>query len=99
MLFKNSVRTSKKTPHFTITSINFVTLFKGIIAVYSELYGGGKRLVDVMTFDITYYENMNFLVLVGLIRAARNPQEKILKALVVLKFRRVGKHFYGTKRL
>jgi hypothetical protein len=36
MLFKNSVRTSKRTPHFTITSINFLTLFKGIVAVYIE---------------------------------------------------------------
>jgi hypothetical protein len=36
MLFKNSVRTSKRTPHFTITKINWVMLFKEIIAVYSE---------------------------------------------------------------
>jgi hypothetical protein len=36
MLFKNSVRTSKRTPHFTITNINWLTLFKEIIAVYSE---------------------------------------------------------------
>jgi hypothetical protein len=36
MLFKNSVRTSKRTPHFTITKINFLTLFKEVIAVYSE---------------------------------------------------------------
>jgi hypothetical protein len=28
MLFKNSVRTSKKTPHLTITKINWLTLFK-----------------------------------------------------------------------
>jgi hypothetical protein len=28
MLFKNSVRTSKTTPHFTITKINWLTLFK-----------------------------------------------------------------------
>jgi hypothetical protein len=28
MLFKNSVRTSKRTPHFTITKINWLTLFK-----------------------------------------------------------------------
>jgi hypothetical protein len=28
MLFKNPVRTSKKTPHFTITKINWLTLFK-----------------------------------------------------------------------
>jgi hypothetical protein len=36
MLFKNSVCTSKRTPHFIITEINFLTLFKEIIAVYSE---------------------------------------------------------------
>jgi hypothetical protein len=36
MLFKNPVRTSKRTPHFTITKINWLTLFKEIIAVYSE---------------------------------------------------------------
>jgi len=36
MLFKNSVRTSKRTPQFTITEINWLTLFKEIIAVYSE---------------------------------------------------------------
>jgi len=35
MLFKNSVRTSKRTPHFTITKINCLTLFKEIIDVYS----------------------------------------------------------------
>jgi hypothetical protein len=36
MIFKNSVRTAKKTPHFTITTINWLTVFKEIIAVYSE---------------------------------------------------------------
>jgi hypothetical protein len=36
IIFKNSVRTAKKTPHFTITKINWLTLFKKIIAVYSE---------------------------------------------------------------
>jgi hypothetical protein len=36
MLFKNPVRTSKRTPHLTITKINWLTLFKEIIAVYSE---------------------------------------------------------------
>jgi hypothetical protein len=35
-MFKNSVRTSKRTPHFTITKINWLTLFREIIAVYSE---------------------------------------------------------------
>jgi hypothetical protein len=36
MTFKNSVRTSKRTPHFTITKINWVMLFKEIIIVDSE---------------------------------------------------------------
>jgi hypothetical protein len=36
MLFKNPIRTSKRTPHFTITKINWLTLFKEIIAVYSK---------------------------------------------------------------
>jgi hypothetical protein len=35
MLFKNSARTSKRTPNF-ITKINWLMLFKQIIAVYSE---------------------------------------------------------------
>jgi hypothetical protein len=28
MLFNNPVRTSKRTPHFTVTEINWLTLFK-----------------------------------------------------------------------
>jgi hypothetical protein len=36
IIFKNSVRTAKKTWHFTITKINQLTLFKEIIAVYCE---------------------------------------------------------------
>jgi hypothetical protein len=36
MLFKNPVRTSKRTPHFTITKINWLTLFKQIIAFYTD---------------------------------------------------------------
>jgi hypothetical protein len=35
-IFKNSVRTSKRTPHFTITKINWLMLFKETVAVYSE---------------------------------------------------------------
>jgi hypothetical protein len=38
MLFKNSVRTSKRTPHFTITTISWLMLFKEIIAVYTEAH-------------------------------------------------------------
>jgi hypothetical protein len=36
MLFKNSVRTSKRTPHFTFTEINWLIPFKEVIAVYRE---------------------------------------------------------------
>jgi pantothenate kinase len=36
MMFKNSVRTAKKTPPLTVTKINRLTLFKEIIAVYCE---------------------------------------------------------------
>jgi hypothetical protein len=32
----NPVRTSKRTPHFTITKFNWVTLFKEIMADYAE---------------------------------------------------------------
>jgi hypothetical protein len=36
IIFNNSVRTAKKTPHFTVTKINWLTLFNEIIAVYCE---------------------------------------------------------------
>jgi hypothetical protein len=39
IIYKNSVRTSKKTRHFTITKINWLTL-KEIIAVYIENHTG-----------------------------------------------------------
>jgi len=36
MLFKNSVRTSKRTQHFTITKIDWLTLFKKITTIHSK---------------------------------------------------------------
>jgi hypothetical protein len=36
IVLKNPVRTSKRTPHFTVTEINWLMLFKEIIPVYSE---------------------------------------------------------------
>jgi hypothetical protein len=36
VLFNNSVRTAKKTQHFTVTKIDRLTLFKEIIAVCGE---------------------------------------------------------------
>jgi hypothetical protein len=35
-VFKNSDRTAEKTQHFTVTNINWLTLFSEVIAVYSE---------------------------------------------------------------
>jgi hypothetical protein len=37
-IFKNSVCTTKKAPHFSITKINLLTLFKKIITVYTEIH-------------------------------------------------------------
>jgi hypothetical protein len=52
ILFKNSVRTEEKTPRFTVTDINRLTLFKEIIAVSTENHsksisknGGGQSLL------------------------------------------------------
>jgi hypothetical protein len=36
IIFNNSVRTAKKTQHFTITKISLLTLFKEINFVYTE---------------------------------------------------------------
>jgi hypothetical protein len=36
ILFKNSVRTANKTQLFTVTNINWLTLFKEVISVYTE---------------------------------------------------------------
>jgi hypothetical protein len=38
IIFENSVRTSERTPHFTITKFNWLMLFKEIIALHSENY-------------------------------------------------------------
>jgi hypothetical protein len=35
-MFKDSISTSKRTPHFTVTKINWLMLFKEIIAVFCE---------------------------------------------------------------
>jgi hypothetical protein len=38
VIFKNPVRTAKKIQHFTIAKINWLTLFKEIIPVYSKIH-------------------------------------------------------------
>jgi hypothetical protein len=52
MLFKNSVRTSKRTPHFTIAKINWLTLFKEIILISSEDYTKPKNT----KYSVTDYD-------------------------------------------
>jgi hypothetical protein len=48
--FKNSVRTSKRrTPHLTITKINWLIVFKEIIAVYSENHTRPKNTESTVT--------------------------------------------------
>jgi hypothetical protein len=46
-----------------------------------------------------WWRLFNYPVLVGLIWTTRNVQEEMAKALAEFKFRHLGKHFYGTKRL
>jgi hypothetical protein len=36
IIFRNSVRISKRTPHFTITKINWLIMFKEMIVIYSK---------------------------------------------------------------
>jgi hypothetical protein len=56
IVFKNSVRTSKRTPILTITKISWLMLFKEIIAVYSENYA--KPIDTLLTVkavkDVSY---------------------------------------------
>jgi hypothetical protein len=60
MLFKNSVRTSKRTPHFTITAINWLTLFKEIIAVYVTNYTKPIQFIKIPgTYN--YHKAFNWL--------------------------------------
>jgi hypothetical protein len=51
IIFKSSVRTSKKTPHFTITKINLLTLFKEIIAVYTENHMKQIKNADLLIVE------------------------------------------------
>jgi hypothetical protein len=57
IIFNNPVRTSKRTPHFTITKINWLMLFKEIIAVCNakhkkykiQIYGVLKKVGHILT--------------------------------------------------
>jgi hypothetical protein len=55
MLFKNSVRTSKRTPHFTITEINWLTLFKFNVTMRDNRRR--ERYFDFVTFGHIHVAN------------------------------------------
>jgi hypothetical protein len=48
-MFKNSVRTSKRTPNCTIKNISWLILFKEIIAVYNENHTKLKNIKYCVT--------------------------------------------------
>jgi hypothetical protein len=50
ILVKNSVRTSKSTPHFTITKFSWLMLFKEIIAVHTK----NHTKVTTIKYRVTY---------------------------------------------
>jgi hypothetical protein len=82
MLFKNSVRTSKRTPHFTITKINWLMLFKEIIAVYTENHTkhiNSKCSVTVREGKRYMYLPLGLKVLTGLLTDLVGPVLKVLE--------------------
>jgi hypothetical protein len=79
MLFKNPVRTSKRTPHFTVTAISWLTLFKEIIAVYSKnhtkqiimiILDGYNNVLLIVKADGTYnyHSALKGLSVIGQVR-------------------------------
>jgi hypothetical protein len=64
IIFKVSVRTSKRTPHFTVKNIKWLTLFKGTIAVYSKnhtksIHAKCKLLITEHAATYSYYSALN----------------------------------------
>jgi hypothetical protein len=55
VIFTLSVRTAKKTEHFTTTKINRLTLFKEIIAVYSENHTNQIKARTQMSSGLLHY--------------------------------------------
>jgi hypothetical protein len=53
IVFKKSVRTSKRTPHFTDTKINWLTLFKEMIVVYSNNRKKNTKYTELPVVEVT----------------------------------------------
>jgi hypothetical protein len=73
IIFTDSVRTAKKTQHFTIKKINWLTLFKEIIAVYTENHTKDTNnkadlliVKAVGIYSYHYFEGLNWLIFVSL---------------------------------
>jgi hypothetical protein len=60
----NTVRTAKKTQPFTVTQIKRLTLFKEIIAVYSENHT--KHTNTLCRQNLVYLKNLVRIVIVAL---------------------------------
>jgi hypothetical protein len=81
-IFNHSVRTAKKTPHFTVTKIKYLTLFKEIIAVYCQnrmkqinamceemqRYRLLKKVVSILTTAIYTIKGLTFPILIPTLR-------------------------------
>jgi hypothetical protein len=81
MLFKYSVRTSKRTPHFTITKINWLTLFKEIIAVYSENH---TKPINIKC-SITDCQSRWFILLPLGLKGLRHEADRHVDGRIILK--------------
>jgi hypothetical protein len=93
MLFNNSVRTSKRTPHFTITKINWLTLFKEIIAVYAENHAKSvNKKCSVTNCKISWYTWLPF----GFKRLTHGNPSNYAHALLI-NTHETGRHGIKTK--
>jgi hypothetical protein len=76
IIFKNSVRTSKRTLHFTITKTNWLMTFKEIIAVYTE-----NR--TILIYKKRSYSRLKWWVRIVTIRLQKVKSNPTLKRLRV----------------
>jgi hypothetical protein len=85
MLFKNSVHTSERTPHFTITKINWLTLFK-LIKLQLKLLVIFKHILSnkKLTVFTHYYIFDSLPLAVNEIHNATSMQEEYLLCFDVL---------------
>jgi hypothetical protein len=80
MLFTNPVRTSKRTPHFTITKINWLTLFK-----FNIIFPKAPHSQEYCLCYYTFHDHQLFMmVCVGVVSSpeiVRPPVRTVMSAL------------------